>query len=77
MKEEGFSEEQAEGMMRVLNDVIEERFVFAFSIFFSILHSNLLLYFSIIYTEREREKERKREREKERKRGRNANMHAL
>ena len=28
LKEEGFTEEQAEGMMRVLSDVIEERLVF-------------------------------------------------
>jgi hypothetical protein len=26
MEEEGFTEEQAEGMMRVLSDVIEERY---------------------------------------------------
>jgi hypothetical protein len=29
LKEEGFTEEQAEGMMRVLSDVIEERSVTA------------------------------------------------
>lgn len=28
LKDEGFTEEQAEGMMRVLSDVIEERYVF-------------------------------------------------
>tara|TARA_R110002003_G_scaffold97_20_gene7923 strand:+ start:19118 stop:19387 length:270 start_codon:yes stop_codon:yes gene_type:complete len=27
LKDEGFTEEQAEGMMRVLSDVIEERYV--------------------------------------------------
>lgn len=28
LKEEGFTDEQAEGMMRVLSDVIEERYIF-------------------------------------------------
>jgi hypothetical protein len=27
LREEGFSEEQAEGMMKILSDVIEERYV--------------------------------------------------
>jgi hypothetical protein len=27
LKEEGFSEEQAEGMMKILGDVIEERYI--------------------------------------------------
>lgn len=31
LKEEGFTDEQAEGMMRVLGDVIEERSVTAYS----------------------------------------------
>ena len=31
LKEEGFTDEQAEGMMRVLGDVIEERFEFSYS----------------------------------------------
>jgi hypothetical protein len=33
LKEEGFTDEQAEGMMRVLGDVIEERFVSFYRIF--------------------------------------------
>jgi predicted Ser/Thr protein kinase len=31
MKEEGFTEEQAEGMMTILSDVIEERSVYVLS----------------------------------------------